>query len=192
MNFEFKTITRDNLTASNSPGPRVVVVYEDFIAGTYALHTLKHLFREVRQPFGLHNVWKFDFLAISKLREIAATEAAGADWIVISAHGTGALPSAVKSWIELWMKRRPTMPAALVTLVPDGDDDDAFPGSLLEDYLENCAARAGLDFLVHRGGEWQIGHQCDDGESEARSRYIEGLAQSIRPAGTISRWGLHA
>src|SRR5271155_3572162 len=82
----------------------VVVAYEDIEAGKHAQRIcdflMEHLDEECRF---LNQMWNFDTLAVPSLRQKAADDAALADLVVISCHGSEDLPIDVKAWIELWV-----------------------------------------------------------------------------------------
>jgi hypothetical protein len=129
----------------------VVIAYEDFITGNHALNIVNRLFPGWGQSpsFSTQNVWRFDLLEITKFRETAAAEAANADMVLISAHDPKSLPTAVKRWLEVWIKNRAQNPGAFVVLV----DDTRRQGMRelwAESYLQMCAIRAGMDFFIQR------------------------------------------
>jgi hypothetical protein len=129
----------------------VVIAYEDFSTGTHALNVCNRIFPGCSKPpsFSTHNVWRFDLLEIAKFRDLAATKAANADMIIISARAPGELPTAVKRWIELWAKKRKNEPGALVVLLA-GAKKRGTADLRAEAYLQDCAARAGMDIFIQR------------------------------------------
>jgi hypothetical protein len=133
----------------------VVLACEDFAAGMHALGTFDKLF-PVGDSGGLPNsdskwksVWKFELLEITCLRDDAATESAGAQMVIISAHAPGELPPAVRRWFEAWIKNRTTDGGTLVLLMDDAGADihHRFP---VEAYLEKHAASAGMKYSTHK------------------------------------------
>src|SRR5216684_460338 len=83
-----------------NPSLNVVIVYEDLDTGKQAKKTFDLLAQNLGSACHLTNqMWKFDVLTISKLREIALKNAAQADIVMISCHGND-LPDHVKTWIE--------------------------------------------------------------------------------------------
>ena len=52
------------------------------------------------------DLWTFELLRQPRLRDWAATEAAGANMIIIAARGDKELPDHVKAWIESWLPKR--------------------------------------------------------------------------------------
>ena len=91
-----------------APAFNVVIAYEDFETGKNAKKTYDFLVEHLGHECEFNNqMWKFDVLALPKLKEIAARDAAEADIIIIAAHGTCELPSEVKSWIDRWLREKP-------------------------------------------------------------------------------------
>lgn len=128
--------------------PSVLLAYEDYITGTYAVRILNHfaLRHGLPSDFGTHNAWKFEILSLPALRNISAMEAAAADLVVLSAHGFDRLPGFVLDWVELWLSWRAASPAAIVALV----DDNNSPS--VENYLDRCAREKGMILSVHLVG----------------------------------------
>src|SRR5215472_17322151 len=82
----------------------VVIAYEDLETGKRAMKTYDYLVEHLgEQCLFANQMWKFDVLAVPKLREIAARDAAAAEIIIIAAHEGRDLPTEVKSWIEMWL-----------------------------------------------------------------------------------------
>jgi hypothetical protein len=90
-------------------------------------------------------MWLLTELRTSQLRVIAAGEAAVADLVIVSVHHAEALPSEVKSWIDLWLKRRGNRPAVLLALF-----DPLYLGtsSSMQTYLREVARRGNMEFLA--------------------------------------------
>src|ERR1041385_735669 len=87
-----------------SPSFSVVIAYEDFDTGKHAKKIYDYLAEHLKHEIQFtHQMWKFDVLAVSKLREMAAKDAVRADIIIVSAHGGADLPSEVKAWTEQWL-----------------------------------------------------------------------------------------
>jgi hypothetical protein len=92
-----------------------------------------------------NQMWKFDVLAVPKLKVIAAKDAAAAEIIIISAHEGTQLPAEVKAWIELWLSYK-TQAAALVGLFGSESIDNP-----IRDYLAQVAKRANIEFFCQPG-----------------------------------------
>src|SRR5215475_4296072 len=118
----------------------VVIAYEDFETGKQAKETYDFLVNNLRNECRFENqMWKFDVLGISKLREMAAKDALIADIIIISCQGTHELSTDVKAWINAWVQGRCTA-IALVALFGNACDDR--DSNSVRDYLETVARRA--------------------------------------------------
>lgn len=98
------------------PDFNVVIAYEDLETGRHAKRAYDQLVQHMQHECDFSNqMWKFEVLAVSKLRELAARDAAAADIIIVSAHQTHELPFEVNAWIETWLKEG-TQALALVAL----------------------------------------------------------------------------
>ena len=84
-----------------------VMAYEDFITGERAREAWAHLLHSLKAKYspGLR-MWNFNVLRITELRNIAATDAAEADMILIATRGAGELPREVKAWIDGWLAQQ--------------------------------------------------------------------------------------
>ncbi len=120
----------------------VVIAYEDLETGKRAMKTYEYMVQQLGEDCLFANqMWKFDVLAVPKLKDIAAKDAAAAEIIIISAHGGRDLPAEVKSWIEMWLGYK-TEASALVALF-DGDTEF----NPARAYLEDIASRAQIEFF---------------------------------------------
>ena len=82
----------------------VVIAYEDLETGKRAMKTYEYMVQQLGdQCLFANQMWKFDVLAVPKLKEFAAKDAAAAEIIIIAAHEGRELPAEVKSWIEMWL-----------------------------------------------------------------------------------------
>jgi len=120
----------------------VVIAYEDLETGKRAMKTYEYMVQQLGdQCLFANQMWKFDVLAVPKLKDFAAKDAAAAEIIIISAHGNRDLPGEVKSWIEMWLGFK-TEAGALVALF-DGDGDF----NPARAYLADIASRAQIEFF---------------------------------------------
>jgi hypothetical protein len=67
------------------------------------------------------------------------------DLVVISVHQAEGLPDDVKNWIDLWLRQKGSRHAVLLALLDPPYEGGAAP---TEAYLEEIAARGGMEFLV--------------------------------------------
>jgi len=133
----FGSSDRDMNSALN-----VVIAYEDLETGKRAMKTYEYMVQQLGdQCLFANQMWKFDVLAVPKLKDIAAKDAAAAEIIIISAHGGRDLPADVKSWIETWLGYK-TEASALVALF-DGESDF----NPARTYLMDIASRAQIEFF---------------------------------------------
>jgi len=90
-------------------------------------------------------IWLFNQLGVPQLRAIAASEAALAHLIIVSAHHAESLPDGVKSWIDLWLGQNKNRSMVLLALF-----DPVYQGtsSSMKAYLEEVAKRGGMEFLA--------------------------------------------
>lgn len=86
------------------PKCNTVIIYEDADAGRRARRFSDNLLRETRDAchFG-RNLWSFDVLAITNIRNVAASAAQGADLVILSASGQYRLSPHVEQWLDLWI-----------------------------------------------------------------------------------------
>jgi hypothetical protein len=84
-------------------------------------------------------------LAVPKLKDMAAKDAAAAEIIIISGHSGRDLPAEVKSWIEMWLGYK-TEASALVALF-EGESEF----NPARDYLADIAKRAKIEFFSQPG-----------------------------------------
>ena len=124
----------------------VVIAYEDLETGKRAMKTYEYMVQQLGDECLFANqMWKFDVLAVPKLKEIAAKDAAAAEIIVVSAHEGREFPTQVKAWIDLWLSYK-TEASALVGLF----DGESFEGPARA-YLADIARRAKIEFFCQPG-----------------------------------------
>lgn len=167
--------------AEVNPALNVVIAYEDLETGKRAMKTYDYLVEHLGdQCLFANQMWKFDVLAVSKLKEIAARDAAGADIIIISAHEGNDLPVEVKSWIDQWLACK-TRASALVGLFGAESIDNP-----VRDYLASVAKKAKIEFFC-QPGLWP-------GKANKRdsiSQTLSALATVMREDREVSHWGIN-
>src|SRR5579862_6505421 len=98
------TLSLPALGSSDTEGSNalnVVIAYEDLETGKRAMKTYDYLVEHLGdQCLFTNQMWKFDVLAVPKLRDIAAKDAVAADIIIVAAHEGNELPAEVKAWIS--------------------------------------------------------------------------------------------
>lgn len=125
----------------------VLAVHEDSATGTRTEEFCQALTRCLKPNCAIaKELWLLTELRTAQLRAIAAREAAAADLVIVSVHHAEALPSEVKGWIELWLKKRGRRPAVLLALF-----DPLYLGtsSSIQAYLQEAARKGNMEFLTH-------------------------------------------
>ena len=176
-----------------NPSFNVVIAYEDFDSGKHAKRTYdflaEHLGRECRLA---NQMWKFDVLALPKLREIAVEDAARADIIIVSGSGRE-LPAAVKSWIDAWLAVSQA-PLALVALF-NHPREEANQANAVRTYLAEVARRGNMEFFaqpdVWPGSAPKTETTGAAGNPRLNARTISTLAGAFQRGLTVSRWNFN-
>lgn len=125
----------------------IAVLFDDAASRARAIHLCDHLVRQFWQDMHFRmNWWKTAQLENADIAQAAAWSVRHAQIVIVSAVNRTELPELVKTWLD----------SALVKSTGDGRMLIGFgaaattPGGdaprLLRD-LQNCATRAGLDFL---------------------------------------------
>ncbi len=170
----------------------VVIAYEDFETGKHAKKTYDFLAQNLGDDCQFSNqMWKFDVLSIPKLREMAALDAAGADIVIVSCHGSD-LPAEVKAWIESWLSHQ-GRPLALVALF-DCPEEQIEGTRAAHDYLAAVAQRGQMEFFAQLD-DWPARRHVEgplvfthDLTSERALSALAGVVQRDTP---FPRWGIN-
>lgn len=174
--------------AEVNPALNVVIAYEDLETGKRAMKTYDYLVEHLGdQCLFANQMWKFDVLSVSKLRDIAAKDAAAADIIMIAAHEGNQLPREVKAWIELWLSYK-THASALVGLFGTESVDNP-----VRDYLAGVAKRAKIEFFC-QPGLWPGRSEKHNSMDLARNRNektLSVLATIVKEQPMVSHWGIN-
>ena len=101
------------------------------------------------KPAGIQSIWRFELLNVAGLREIAATDAAAADLVVISTHAPGKPAAVVRQWIKAWFQARRGRQGKLLLLLDEARQNmpDLSP---IEKYLKKLAGLGRMEFLIKR------------------------------------------
>lgn len=134
---------------------KIVIVYEDLVTGIEATAVLSRLAGQLETEFQIksdtwrmdNSAWKFEMLREPELWNQAATEAVGADIIIVSVGGAQ-LPACVRNWIENVLPMKEGRPAALVAMLDRRNDASGEPPRLGA-YLRRLAEEYGLDFFCN-------------------------------------------
>jgi len=126
---------------------RVVMVYDDFVAGKRAMETCNFLLMQLGRGVQLNSsMWKFDVLRCAKLKEMAVEDALEADVVIVANGRNCGLPPEVIDWLKCWTPTRRSGAAALVALMDYTGEDSREPARA-HITLKHAAAKAGMDFL---------------------------------------------
>jgi len=171
----------------------VVMAYEDLETGKHAKCTYDFLVERLGHECQFHNqMWKFDVLGIPELREMASRDAALADIVIISCHGSNALPHAVKSWIEGWLSQE-SNPVALVALfdTPFGAIEHTYS---VRTYLAGVAKRGGMEFFA-QPDLWpgQVPHKVSGAAAGVRKvdKTLIAVAGAVQREQVFPHWGIN-
>lgn len=131
---------------------KIVLLHEDLVSGIRGTSVLDHLACQLEMaPEQLDTeIWKFAVLRDPDMQAQAAAELMQANMIIISATGRADLPDHVREMIEKALSLRQERDAAIVALL-DWQQTAAHELPRLGLYLNNLAAKSGLDFFCNKG-----------------------------------------
>jgi hypothetical protein len=165
----------------------VAIAYEDLETGKRAMKTYEYMVQQLggQCPFS-SQMWKFDVLALPKLKEMAAKEAAAAELIMVSAHEGKQLPMQVKAWLELWLSYT-TRATALVGLF--GNESINSP---VRTYLADVARRAKIEFFC-QPGIWPGSTDKRNTATRAWEQDHQSFAflNGAQEPSAVSHWGIN-
>src|SRR5579871_2175717 len=120
----------------------VMLAYEDYPAGRRAMDSCQLLLSEFDNESDFHiSVWRFDALEGTTTFEDAICNAIQADAIIVATYQRE-LPIGVRQWIDAWVPQKRGQKAALIAFLQSDYASSAWH------YLDEAAARAGLDFFA--------------------------------------------
>jgi len=91
------------LLTAGLPEFNIVMIYEDAAAGRRAKRFSDRLLCEIGDQYRcVRNLWSFDALSLTDVRNAAAGIARIADLVVVSASGDRDLTPQVGGWLDLW------------------------------------------------------------------------------------------
>jgi hypothetical protein len=129
------------------------MLYEDADAGRYAKRFSDKVMEEIGDEGEcVRNLWSFDVLGITEVRNAAAGAARNADLVIISASGKCALSREVEEWLELWAW---LIDRAHPTLVALSREPTGSYAASIHDRLRRLAREKGVRFIPQstpRGG----------------------------------------
>jgi hypothetical protein len=171
-----------------NPALNVVIAYEDLETGKRAMKTYEYMVQQLGdQCLFANQMWKFDVLAVPKLKEIAAKDAAAAEIIIVSAHEGNELPKEVKAWIEMWLSYK-TEAGALVALF-DGEAEK----NPVRTYLEEIARRGKMEFFCQPcpGPGSANTRSANTLNAPMNEKTFSFLANANQEAPSFSHWGIN-
>jgi len=125
----------------------IVIIYEDADAGRRAKHFSDSLLREIGHQFRcVQNLWSFDVLSITEVRNAAAGIARAADLVVLSASGEHELSPRVEKWLALWTWMIDGSTPALVGLFENAEGEFT---QIITGRLSALARKERLEFFPH-------------------------------------------
>jgi hypothetical protein len=126
---------------------RVVIIYDDMVAGIEAMQTYQYLLSELGGEFDFCiTLWRSDRLRSHLSMDGPLRDTIEADAIIVAIHQSGGLPDEIRDWVDAWVPRKRGQTALLIGLLDAGAEFDEDSGT--RDCLETAAARAGIDFLA--------------------------------------------
>jgi hypothetical protein len=141
--------------AESKPTINFVIVSEDLPCGVLAKHLYDELVDQMEGQLAFtYEVWPFRGLKDPHLRELATRDATEADILIFAVSGREDLPMEVKSWMQTWLGLSDKT-GALVMLSDQDHGSEQYTESV-RSYLQDAAARTGLEFLTNTktsGGE---------------------------------------
>jgi hypothetical protein len=123
----------------------IVIAYEHFESGKHAKQTCDVIAENLKYECRCNaQMWKFEVLSISKLREMAVADAREAHIIVVACQRNSKLPAHVVEWLTSGLARQGRA-IALVALFQCPPSE----ASAVRHELATLAERAGVRFFVH-------------------------------------------
>ena len=171
-----------------NPALNVVIAYEDLETGKRAMKTYESMVHQLGdQCLFTNQMWKFDVLAVPKLKEIAAKDAASAEIVIVSAHDGNELPKEVKAWIEMWLSYK-SGASALVALFDGGTAENP-----IRAYLTEVARRGKMEFFCEPGAWPASGNtrSVNTFTQPLNEKTFSFLANATPEAPSFSHWGIN-
>ena len=185
------------------PEFRIVMIYEDAAAGRRAQHFCDRLLHALGDGCeDVRNLWSFDVLSITHVRNWAVAAARTADLVIVSVSGKRELSCVAGEWLEMWAWLLDGTNPALLALI----EDPVGPGvRSIRTGLRTLAKRKGLDFFAQSSFEpspalvqnerthlsdtarWSATHAGRDGAVTMAAQPAEGENRAGCVAGTADR-----
>ena len=184
-----------DLGSESHPGFKAVILYEDSTTESRARAAFDQLVTEFSGACaaGCHQ-WSFEVLVDAQLRDVASSEAAQADLVILAGHRPADLPDVVKNWIWTWLPVRRTPGGALAPSFDDcvecerGSRHTASPVCVA---LRRAAAASRMDFVCPRP-EWRkTTEEVFVQKMMARAHQTSTVLEGILGRRGAPRWGLN-
>ena len=129
----------------------VVISFDDSATAERAGDVLQLLGRNLKKEDGrlFYQWWNIETMAFTALRELAASEAATADLIILGVHDGWELPEMVIGWLKRLVELRKHRPGALVAIL-DSDKKTPDAAEVIISQLKQTAALGHLSFFATR------------------------------------------
>lgn len=170
----------------------VLLIYEDLSTGLRARRAFEEAVQRIEMPADFKvDLWRFDLLWESALREAALKQAAKAGVLVISAHGRTELPATVQVWLSQWLERKDDQPCALV-LSLDQEIEGTPSAKRILDFLQARAREVGVEVFAHFGTApepgWDLTVESLRHRADTRTAILDDILRRPQPH---SHWGLN-
>lgn len=140
---------------------RVVIAYNDVVAGTRAMGVLNKLAKRIGNEIDFVPIpWSFNLLDDVDWKAVAASDAVKADILILAVSSGGTMPSFVERWTKDVIEKKRGTTAAVVSLFDTGQMPHGTVSSHLKT-IEEWVHRAGLSFYapaVHSEMEKTVAH----------------------------------
>jgi len=129
-----------------------MIFFDDSVTAERADDVLELLEENLKEEQGrlFHQWWNTEVLAFASLRELAASEAAWADMIILVIREGRELPGMVAAWMKRSFDLRKDRPGALVALLDSDPQKPDAPRGIIPQ-LRQAAALGRMDFFATRG-----------------------------------------
>ncbi len=157
----------------------LVVGYEDATTRSRALRLYDRLAQQLLAEYDFRCAWwKFNHLQDDSLMAQAIDDATAANMIILSLSARPCLPLPGKAWIENWAARKAKRKSALVALLDMSHQPAAAPNQI-QDYLQQIARSANMDFFFHATDAGMEKHLCTVETLVKQAKTVTPLLQGI-------------
>jgi hypothetical protein len=133
----------------DTPTFHVVVIYDESASGRRAKHFYDRAIQELADECDFSfELWSFEVLALPKIGNSVARDAAEADFVILSMHGSAQLSVQTRDWLEKWLKLITDHKPALIALLDRRETRRGTAASTLA-YLRKIADRHEISFYAH-------------------------------------------